>query len=209
MSTRFKIDYNGWSDDSSPFSKDVKIKNSHSKLIANTQNSKKAKEWRKNNPNKSSEIAHKGGQVSNTKEQRERCSKTGKKYGAENAIKYIPLETKQRNGKKFGKLNLLKEFICEKCGLTVNKGNYVQFHSKKCREADKIKLIDLLPNKFTKSIVKHIAEENGIYDWKKLNILNENCLYTKCIIKVEKPNQYNPSWYSKNKKQINKVKKYL
>ncbi len=37
MSTRFKINYNDWSDEASPIKSDVKIKSSHNKLVANTQ----------------------------------------------------------------------------------------------------------------------------------------------------------------------------
>ena len=37
MSTHFKIDYKGWSDEASPIKADVKIKSSHRKLVANTE----------------------------------------------------------------------------------------------------------------------------------------------------------------------------
>ena len=49
MSTRFKIDYKGWSDDASPISKDVKVKTSHAKLVANTHTAERNKntEFRK------------------------------------------------------------------------------------------------------------------------------------------------------------------
>ena len=171
MSTHFKINYNDWSDEASPIKDDVKIKTSHRKLTAQTNNSLEAKEWRKKNPEKASKNAAKGGnKIGKTKEGRDRMSKVGTKYGAENAVKFIPIETKQKNGKKYGKQNLCSEIICEKCGRLVNKGNYAQSHGKKCKELDKIKLINLLPDKFTQSITKEIAEEHGIKNWKALNI---------------------------------------
>jgi hypothetical protein len=207
MSTHSKIDYSNWSEDASPIKSDIKIKTSHNKLVSQKQNALARGEWGRKNPDKQLKIATKGGDKSKSPERRKICSNTGKKYGAENAVKYIPIATKKRNGKKYGKQNLCSEIICEKCGRSVNKGNYAQSHGKKCRELDKIKLIDLLPDKFTKSIVKDTATENGIKKWEQLNILHETCPYTKCIIKVEKPNQYNPCWYSKNKREINKMKK--
>lgn len=207
MSIPFKIDYSQYNEDSSPIKSDVNITASHSKLTAQTNNSLQAKEWRKKNPNKASEIASKGGEKSKTSEAKNRMSKIGIKYGAENAIKYIPLETKSTNGKKFGKYNLISDIICSKCGNKTNKGN-LRFHEDNCKELDKIKFIELLPSKFTKSIAKKIAEDNKIRDWEKLNIFHKTCDYIKCIIKVDKPNQFNPCWYSKNIKEINKVKKY-
>jgi hypothetical protein len=207
MSTRFKIDYKGWSDDASPISKDVKVKTSHNKLVSQKQNALARGEWGRKNPDKQKQIATKGGEAVNTPELKEKMSKIGKQYGKENAVKYIPIETKKRNGKQYGKQNLCSELICEKCGRSVNKGNYAQSHGKKCKELDKIKLINLLPDKFTQGIVKEIAEEHGIKNWKALNIFHDTCPYTKCIIKVDKPNQFNPCWYGKNKREINKIKK--
>jgi hypothetical protein len=208
--SKYKIDYNGWSDEASPIKTDVKIKTSHAKLVSQKQNALARVEWGKKNAEKSKNIARIGGnKVGKTKEGRKRMSVIGKEYGPNNAVEFIPIETKQRNGKKYGKLNLTSEILCEKCGKTVNKGNYAQSHGKKCKELNKINLINLLPNKFTQSIVKGIADENGIKNWKSFNIFHDTCPYTKCIIKVDKPNQFNPSWYSKNIKEINKVKKYL
>lgn len=204
---KYNITYNGWSDDASPIKDNVKVRTSHNKLVAQSKNAEKAKKWREKNPDKSFEIASKGGKKSRSSSRRKIMSNVGKVYGAENAVKFIPIETKKLNGKKFGKQNLCSEIICEKCGKSVNKGNYGKSHGKKCRELDKIKLLNLLPNKFTKSIIKEIAEENDILDWVKLNLLHDSCPYTKCIIKVDKPNQYNPCWYSKNKREINKMKK--
>lgn len=206
MSTRFKIKYDNWSEDASPISKDVKINKSHNKLVAQSKNSEQAKKWREKNPDKASEIASAGGKKSRSSARRKIMSNIGKQYGADNAVKYISLETKKRNGKKFGKQNLCSEIICEKCGKSVNKGNYAKSHGKKCRELDKIKLLNLLPDKFTKSIIKEIALDSGIKNWEKLNLLHDTCPYTICIIKVDKPNQYNPCWYRKNKREINKIK---
>ena len=206
MSTRSKIDYSDWSEDASPIKSDIKVKVSHNKLVSQKQNALARGEWGRKNPDKQKQIATKGGEAVNTPELKEKMSKIGTKYGPENAVKYIPIETKKRNGKKYGKQNLCSEIICEKCGRSVNKGNYAQSHGKKCRELDKIKLINLLPDKFTQSIVKEIAEEHGIKNWKALNIFHDTCPYTKCIIKVDRPNQFNPSWYGKNKREINKIK---
>jgi hypothetical protein len=205
MSTRSKIDYSDWSDDASPIKSDIKVKISHNKLVSQKQNALARGEWGRKNPDKQKQIATKGGEAVNTPELKEKMSKIGTKYGAENAVKYITIETKQKNGKKYGKQNLCSEIICEKCGRSVNKGNYAKSHGKKCKELDKIKLINLLPNKFTQSITKEIAEEHGIKNWKALNIFHDTCPYTKCIIKVDRPNQFNPSWYAKNKREINKV----
>lgn len=206
--SKFKITYKGWSDEASPIKDDVKVKTSHNKLVAQKQNALARGDWGRKNPEKSHQIVKKGGDANKTPESKERCSKIGKKYGPENAVKYIPIETKQRNGKKYGKQNLVGEIICPKCGRTTNKGNY-RFHGKNCRDIEKIKLIDLLPNKFTVGIVKEIAEENGIKDWKKLNIFHNTCPYVDIHIKVDKPNQFNPSWYKKNVKEINKTKKSI
>jgi hypothetical protein len=136
------------------------------------------------------------GQSSDAKK---RMSKIGKEWAGIFGFNQMTKEEQRENGLKHGKQNLLKEFVCEKCGNIVNRGNYAKSHGKKCRELDKIKLINLLPNKFTKSIVKEIAKENNIKNWEQLNILHESCPYTKCIIKVDKPNQFNPCWYGKNK----------
>lgn len=43
MSTRFKIDYSKYNDDASPIKSDVKVKVSHSKLVANSQISERNK----------------------------------------------------------------------------------------------------------------------------------------------------------------------
>jgi hypothetical protein len=165
-------------------------------------------EWRKNNPEKATQIAKMGGENSKTEEGRNRCSKVGKKYGPENAVKYIPIETKKRNGTKYGKQNLVGEIMCEKCGRITNKGNYAQSHGQNCRELDKIKFIDLLPNIFTTSEMKKIANANNI-DWIRLNILHHTCIYISIKEKGKFPFQMNPNIYSKNKKEINKVKKYI
>lgn len=44
MSIRFNIDYKGWSDDASPINPNIKIKESHAKLIANTETSLRNKD---------------------------------------------------------------------------------------------------------------------------------------------------------------------
>jgi hypothetical protein len=204
--SKYKISYNGWSDEASPIKSDVKVKTSHNRLVSQKQNALARGEWGRKNPNKSHEIAKKGGEANTTDETRERCSNLGKTYGKDNVVKYIPIETKKRNGKKYGKQNLVGEIVCEKCGRKTNKGNYKQFHGTKCREKDKIKILKKLPNKFTKGMLKEVAEKMEIMDWNKLNLLHPTCPYTKCIIKVEKPNQYNPCWYGKNLREINKIK---
>lgn len=203
-----KIDYTEYSEDASPISKDVNIKISHKKLVSQKQNALARAEWGKKNPDKVKEIAIKAGELSKNDDRRQICSEVGKKYGPENAVKYIPIETKKRNGKKFGKKNLVDEIICEKCGRITNKGNY-RFHGNNCKEFIKIKLLDLLPDKFTQQIIKKVAEEFDIQNWKTLNLIHHSCPYTKCIIKVDRPNQFNPCWYGKNIEEINKVKKYL
>lgn len=205
MLTHFKIDYSRWStDDTSPINDDIKVKTSHAKLVSQSENSDKAKEWRKNNKNKASSIASIGGIQSvklkkgihkRTKDEMSNHSKNLYKEGK--GFAKVTKKERSNIGKTIGKLNLCNEIICEKCGKIVNKGNYSKSHGTKCRENEKIALVKLLPNKFTKSILKEIALENGIKDWEKLNLLHDSCPYTKCIKKVEKPNQYNPCWYSK------------
>ena len=207
MSISFKIDYTHYNDDSSPISKDVKVNTSHNKLVAQSENSKKAKKWREENKEKASEIGSMGGNNSKKSSIRKKMSDIGKQYGKENAVKYIPLETKSENGKNYGKYNLTGNIICSKCGKTTNKGN-LRFHENNCKERDKIKFIELLPSKFTKSIAKKISEENNIKNWLSLNIFHETCSYTKCVTKIVKPNQFNPNWYIKNIKEINKVISY-
>ena len=76
MSTRFKINYNEWSDEASPISKDVKVKTSHNKLVSQKQNADARGEWAKKNPDKQKKIAISGGKASNTKEQREKLGIT-------------------------------------------------------------------------------------------------------------------------------------
>ena len=204
---KYNITYKGrWSDDASPVSNDTKINVSHKKLVAQKQNADARGEWGRKNPDKQKKIAVSGGNKSKEPHRRKQAAEIGKKYGAENAVKYIPIETKQRNARK-AKKNLITEFTCEVCGRIVNRGNYHQYHGDNCREHDKINLINKLPNKFTKAMVKEVAEELGILDWVRLNILHDTCPYTKYIVKVDKPNQYNPCWYGKNKKEINKMKK--
>jgi hypothetical protein len=44
MSTHFKINYNDWNEDASPISKDVKIKISHRKLVANSLTAERNKD---------------------------------------------------------------------------------------------------------------------------------------------------------------------
>jgi len=214
--SKYKISYDGWSDEASPIKSDVKIKVSHNKLVSQSQNALARGEWGRKNPNKSKKIAAGGGYK--TLElgtgihclSTEEMSEHGKKnYREGKGIASLTKKERSTIGKKYGKQNLISEIICEKCGRTVNKGNYAKVHGKKCRELDKIKLIELLPNKFTKGILKEIAVEHRIKNWNSLNLLHHTCPYTKCIIKVDKPNQYNPNWYGKNKREINKVKKYI
>lgn len=145
-----------------------------------------------------------GKKVGGSIEGKKRMSEIGKKWASIYGFNQMTKKELQNIGIKYGKKNLLKEFICEKCGNIVNRGNYSQYHGDKCREADKIKLIKALPDKFTKTIVKTVAEKLGIKDWIKLNILHHTCPYVIMYIKVDKPNQYNPCWYKKNKKVINK-----
>lgn len=125
-----------------------------------------------------------------TKEQRSEWAKNS-------GFSAMSPEERSSIGKTYGKKNLLKEIVCEKCGNTVNKGNYHQFHGEKCREADKIRLINALPDLFTKAMIKEVANRIEIKDWEKLNITHHTCPYTEIHIKVERPNQYNPSWYKK------------
>ena len=212
MSTLFKINYNDWSDEASPIKDDVNIKISHNKLTAQTNNSLEAKEWRKKNPDKSKSIASIGGNKTlklkigiHNRTHKEMSEHSKNLYKQGKGMASISKSERKRLGIEYGKKNLCSEVICEKCGRSVNKGNYAKSHGKKCKELDKIKLINLLPNKFTQSITKKIAEENRIKNWKALNIFHDTCPYTKCIIKVDRPNQFNPSWYAKNKREINKV----
>lgn len=212
---KYNISYKGrWSDDASPVSKETKINVSHKKLVAQTSNSLEAKEWRKKNPDKSKKIAKNGGDKTlelgigihaRSKEQMSEHSKKNYKEGK--GFAKLTKKEKSKLGKVFGKQNLCSEIVCEKCGKLVNKGNYAKSHGKKCRELDKIKLLNLLPYKFTKQIIREIALDNRIKNWEKLNLLHDTCPYTICIIKVDKPNQYNPCWYRKNKIEINKIKK--
>lgn len=176
----------------------------------------RAKEWRVKNSKKAKEIATIGGNKtfelglgihSETFEVRSQRAKKSYKDGK--GMAKLTREERSKIGKTIGRKNLVSEIVCENCGKKVNKGNYAQFHSIKCREEKIINLINLLPEKFTKSIVKKIAEENKIKGWENWNIFHELCSYTKCIIKVERPNQFNPCWYGKNKREINKVKKFI
>ena len=209
MSTHSKMDYSEWSEEASPISKDIKIKTSHNKLVSQKQNALARGEWGRKNPDKQKQIATKGGEAVNTLELKEKMRKIGTKYGSENAVKYIPIETKKINGKKYGKQNLCSEIVCEKCGRSVNKGNHKQFHGDNCREKNIIEFIELLPTKFTKGIAKEIAIKYEIENWEKWNIFHELCIYTKCVVKIDRPNQFNPCWYGKNIKEINKIKKQL
>lgn len=212
--SKYKISYDGWSEDASPIKADVKIKVSHNKLVSQKQNALARGEWGRKNPTKSKKIVVSGGYK--TLElgtgihglSMEEMSEHGKKNYREGKG-FAKLTKKERStiGKQYGKNNLVGEIICEKCDRKTNKGNYAQFHGSKCREKEKIKILNKLPNKFTKAMLKEVAEKMKIMDWVKLNILHPTCSYTKCIIKVEKPNQYNPCWYGKNIKEINKVKK--
>lgn len=201
---KYKINYNEWNEDASPIKDDVKINVSHNKLVAQSQNANERAKWAEKNPDKQRKIASSGGQNSKTKEGRKRMSEVGKKYGPNNAVEFIPIETKRKNGRK-ARQNLIGDIVCEKCGRKTNIGNYAQFHGKKCREKDKVKILKKLPDKFTKSMLKEVAEKMEIMDWSRLNLLHPTCPYTKCIIKVDNPNQYNPCWYGKNKREINKI----
>jgi hypothetical protein len=212
--SKYKISYDGWSEDASPIKSDVKIKVSHNKLVSQKQNAIARGEWGRKNHDKSHEIAKKGGNKTLSLGtgihalSMEQMSEHGKKNYREGKG-FAKLTKKERStiGKQYGKLNLVTELICEKCGRKTNKGNYAKVHGTKCREKDKIKILNKLPNKFTKGMLKEVAERLDITDWNKLNILHPTCPYTKCIIKVDKPNQYNPCWYGKNLREINKVKK--
>ena len=169
---------------------------------------KKAKEWRKANPERAREIGLMGGETSKTPEGRARMSEVGKKYGKIYGGKTLTKEEYSENGRKYGKQNLISEIVCEKCGRTVNKGNYAKIHGDNCRELDKIQFIDLLPNIFTTSEMKKIANDNNI-DWMRLNILHHTCIYISIKEKGKFPFQINPNIYSKNTKEINKIKKQL
>jgi hypothetical protein len=175
-----------------------------------------AKEWRKQNPEKSKQIGITGGNKSKelgvgihalTKEQMSKHAK--KLYREGKGIAKLTKEEKSIIGKTFGKKNLVGEIVCEKCGRITNKGNYKQFHGENCREKNIIEFIELLPNKFTKAIAKEIAIKYEIENWEKWNIFHELCIYTKCVVKIDRPNQFNPCWYGKNVKEINKIKKQL
>ena len=161
-------------------------------------------QWRKDNPERAREIGLMGGETSKTPEGRARMSEVGKKYGPINGKKwgeiYGPI-----NGKKYGKPNLVGEIICGVCGRTTNKGNYTQSHGDNCRELDKVRLVDALPNIFTSAIIDIIAEKIGILNGEQLNIKHNTCEYTEVDVLVEKPNNFKPQWYKKN---IEKIKTF-
>jgi hypothetical protein len=177
---------------------------------------KKALEFRKNNPEKASEIALKGGNATFKKKTgihaetfEVRSERAKKSYKEGKGMAKLTKEQRSKIGKSIGKKNLVGEIICELCGRKTNKGNYKQFHGDNCREKNIIEFIELLPNKFTKGIAKEIAIKYEIENWEKWNIFHELCIYTKCVVKIDRPNQFNPCWYGKNIKEINKVKKQL
>lgn len=170
-----------------------KTKAGKEKLIAA---SKKGSEKAAKLPTSASKLqgAKNGGKkVGGSEDGKKRMANLGAKYGKVYGGKFLPKDA----GIK-GKENLLKEFVCEKCGNKVNRGNYHQFHGKKCRELEKLLLLKLLPKKFTSVQLKEIAEKNGFLKWKTLNLLHETCPYTKCIKKGT--NQFNPGIYEKTKK---------
>jgi len=74
--SKYKIDYNGWSDDASPIKSDVKIKTSHAKLVAN------------------SEIAERN----KAEKFREKVSKGLKKYFGTLEDRFFNYVTKHKNG---------------------------------------------------------------------------------------------------------------
>lgn len=76
MSTHFNIDYSEWSDEASPIKKDVKIKTSHNKLVANGQVSIRNKD----------------------KKHREAVSKGLKKYFGTSLERFFDLVKKEKNG---------------------------------------------------------------------------------------------------------------
>jgi hypothetical protein len=216
MLTPFKIDYSNFEEDASPIKSDVKINVSHNKLTSQKQNAEARAKWGKNNSERVSEIAALGGEsalklgVGIHGLSKEQMSQHGKKnYKEGKGMAKLTTEERSKIGKTKGKQNLVGEIVCEKCGRKTNKGNYKQFHGENCREKKIIQFIELLPNKFTKAILKETAIRYEIIGWEKWNILHELCIYTKCIIKVERPNQFNPCWYGKNIKEINKVKNYI
>jgi hypothetical protein len=177
---------------------------------------KAAIEWRKNNPEKSSEIALQGGNATFKKKTgihaetfEVRSERAKKNYKEGRGFAKITKEQRSKIGKTIGKQNLVGELICEKCGRNTNKGNYKQFHGDNCREKSIIEFIELLPTKFTKGIAKEIAIKYEIENWEKWNIFHQLCIYTKCVVKIDRPNQFNPCWYGKNIKEINKIKKQL
>jgi hypothetical protein len=173
-------------------------------------------EWRKNNTEKASEIGLLGGNKaldmgvgihSETFEVKSERAKKNYKEGK--GMAKLTKEQRSKIGKSIGKQNLVGELVCEKCGRNTNKGNYKQFHGDNCREKNIIEFIELLPNKFTKKIAKDVAVKYEIKNWERWNIFHELCIYTKCVEKVDRPNQFNPCWYGKNIKQINKIKNYI
>jgi hypothetical protein len=175
----------------------------------------KAVEWRKNNPQQSSEIGVMGG-ISSLEQNKgihaesfevksERAKKNYKK--GKGFAKLTPQELSD-NGTKYGKQNLIGEIVCEKCVRTVNKGNYSQFHGNNCNELQKIQLLELLPHKFTKSILIYIAKINNIENVETLNILHDTCPYTFIKSKIQKSNQFNPQWYFKNQQSIESYKEF-
>jgi len=137
-----------------------------------------------------------GKKIGGSVEGKKRMSELGKKWAGIYGFNQMTKEEQKEIGRKYGKQNLVGEIICEKCGRTTNKGNY-RFHGNNCRESDKLRLINTLPDLFTKQIVKETAIKLNIDDWIKLNILHPTCPYTEIHIKVEKPNQFNPCWYKK------------
>lgn len=169
-------------------------------------------QWRKDNPERASEIGIKGGNGCLIKGvgihalSKEQMSEQGKKnYREGKGIASLTLEQRIEIGKEFGKPNLVGEIICGVCGRTTNKGNYAQSHGDNCRELDKIRLIDALPNIFTSPIIDIIAEKIRILNVQQLNIKHNTCEYTKVDVLVEKPNNFKPQWYKKN---IEKIKTF-
>jgi hypothetical protein len=125
---------------------------------------KKALEFRKNNPEKASEIALKGGNATFKKKTgihaetfEVRSERAKKSYKEGKGMAKLTKEQRSKIGKSIGKKNLVGEIICELCGRKTNKGNYKQFHGDNCREKNIIEFIELLPNKFTKGIAKEIS----------------------------------------------------
>ena len=173
-------------------------------------------QWRKDNTERAREIGLMGGNATFKKKTgihaetfEVRSERAKKSYKEGKGMAKLTKEQRSKIGKSIGKKNLVGEIICELCGRKTNKGNYKQFHGDNCREKSIIEFIELLPNKFTKGIVKEIATKYEIENWEKWNIFHELCIYTKCVVKIDRPNQFNPCWYGKNIKEINKVKKQL